>query len=253
MTENILCSMEKLSYRYPSSARLVLKEVDLNICEGDFLGIIGPNGGGKSTLLKLILGQLRPGSGRISLLGGKPSQNSSQVGYVSQYNNFPRNFPITVLDTVAMGLQSRFFQPIRLKREVLDKCEHALGLVKGHKLRDRKISELSGGQLQRVMIARALISEPKLILLDEPTASIDPGGEIDVFQLLASMYSSLTVVVVSHDVGFVSGYINKIACVNQRLVTHKPKELSSKVLEELYGGHVHAVMHSLHEHCDHSH
>jgi zinc transport system ATP-binding protein len=239
--------IDNLSFGYPGGS-LVLDNVSLKVEEHEFVGIIGPNGGGKSTLLKLMLGILDPQSGSIRLFGQSPKESRKRIGYVPQYSTFVRNFPISVVDTVALGLVgngSMFGGIRRHEREIARQTLSRLGV---EHLSSRNISSLSGGQLQRVLIARALISKPSLLLLDEPTASVDPHGEEDIFKILVSLKEKLTIIVVSHDVGFVSSYVTKIACVHKNIVIHKPSEISAETLSRLYGGHVHAVVHDHHEH-----
>jgi zinc transport system ATP-binding protein len=239
--------IQNLSFGYPGGAT-VLENVSLNIDEHEFVGIIGPNGGGKSTLLKLMLGLLDPISGSVSVFGHSPKQARQRIGYVPQYSTFVRQFPISVVDTVALGLVGNGSMFGGIRRDEREIALEILRQLAIEHLAPRNISSLSGGQLQRVLIARALISKPSLLLLDEPTASIDPHGEEDIFKILASLKQKLTIIVVSHDVGFVSSYVTKIACVSKNIVIHQPSEMSAETLSRLYGGHVHAIVHDHHEH-----
>jgi zinc transport system ATP-binding protein len=239
--------LEKVNFGYNHQA-LTIQNASLRVDEGDFVGIIGPNGGGKSTLLKLILGILQPASGLIQVFGQTPKQARNQIGYVPQHSTFIQQFPINVRDTVALGLLGlgSWFGGISTRER--QGAMEILAKIGIDHLADRPISALSGGQLQRVLIARALISKPRLLLLDEPTASIDPHGEEDIFKILRTLSERLTIVVVSHDVGFVSSYVSKIACVSRTVVSHRPSEISPDTLARLYGPHVHAVIHQPHEH-----
>lgn len=205
----------------------VLEEVTFSYTCKDFLAIIGPNGGGKSTLLKLLLGLLEPQSGTISLFGNSPKDASSLLAYVPQNTNTNLSFPITAFEVALMGCLKPstfgFFSKAD-KEEAL----HALERVGIAHLKDAKIGELSGGQRQRVFIARALCAKAKLLLLDEPTASVDTQGQQHIFELLQSLNQSLGVIVVSHDINVVLGYATKIAHVNRRLYMHDAPSKKTK-------------------------
>ncbi|MFH1127360.1 MAG: ABC transporter ATP-binding protein [archaeon] len=223
---------------------VALDGVNLTIYENDFLGIIGPNGAGKTTIFKVILGLIRPSSGDVRIYGRSPLLNRSMIGYVPQHCNFDRQFPASVLDTVMMGrmgkgLFKRFDDEDR--RIALD----ALKTVGVHDLWDRKVGELSGGQVQRVLVARALATEPKILLLDEPTASVDTSVESGFYELLLKLNKRMTIVLVSHDIGAISVYVNKIACVNQKLFYHDDKEITSEVLSKTYKCPVELIAHGV--------
>jgi zinc transport system ATP-binding protein len=221
----------------------VLEGVRLTIGQGEFWGLVGPNGGGKSTLLKLMLGLLRPDRGRIRVLGLPPEQGRLEVGYVPQFATFRRDFPVLVRAVVAMGRLGRapLVGPWRARnRAVVDR---ALLEAEAVELAHRPVGSLSGGQLQRVLVARALATEPRILLLDEPTANIDQRGERDVFDLLRKLNERLTIVVVSHDIGFISQYVGHVACLNRTLLCHTTDALTPQALERLYGGPVRAIAH----------
>ena len=212
----------------------VLENVNLTVREGDFIAMIGPNGGGKTTLLKLMLGLLKPGQGEIRVMGRRPSRVSHQIGYVPQDVNINRRFPITAMDVVLMGKlapgrrwSKNNAQDRRDAMEALDRIDMA-GFA------DRRIGELSGGQRQRVFIARALVTGPRLLLLDEPTASIDSRGQTDFYQLLKRLNGEISIVVVSHDLLVVSTYVKSVACVNRRLHYHQQAEITGDMLEAMY-------------------
>jgi zinc transport system ATP-binding protein len=212
----------------------VLENVNLTVRESDFIAMIGPNGGGKTTLLKLMLGLLDPDQGEIRVLGRRPSRVSHQIGYVPQDVNINRRFPITALDVVLMGKlapgrrwSKNNAQDRRDAREALDRIDMA-GFA------DRRIGELSGGQRQRVFIARALVTGPRLLLLDEPTASIDSRGQTDFYRLLKRLNDEVSIVVVSHDLLVVSTYVKSVACVNRRLHYHHHAEIPGDMLEAMY-------------------
>lgn len=221
----------------------IIDDVTLTIERGEFLGVVGPNGGGKSTLLKVILGLIEPESGTVEVLGTTPRRARRGVGYVPQYATFSRDFPISVRDVVLSGRLGRTrarFGFTRKDRAVADRCLEEVEIAD---LGDAPVGQLSGGQFQRVLIARALATEPELLLLDEPTANVDPRLERDVFDLLRDFHRSMTIVVVSHDVGFVSEYVSRVACVNHRLVRHTTEPLDAETLARLYERPVRVVDH----------
>jgi len=222
----------------------VLKNISLAIAEEEFLGIVGPNAGGKSTLIKLILGLLEPDSGTIRVLGKTPAVSRSHIGYVPQYPTFSRrDFPINVRDTVLMGRLGITNWYGAYSGEDHSIAREAMEAVEVSDIANRPIGSLSGGQLQRVLIARALACKPEILILDEPTANIDMRVEEDVFGLLKQYNDHMTIIVVSHDIGFISGYVDRVACLNQVLVCHTTDEISGKTIEELYGAPVRMIHH----------
>jgi len=221
----------------------VLQNISLSIERREFLGIVGPNGGGKSTLLKLILGLLVPREGRISVFGKPPTQARQRLGYVPQFATFERTFPISVRDTVLQGRLGKT-RPIFGYRAVdRETAERAMSEADILDLQHRPLAELSGGQRQRVLIARALASDPEVLILDEPTANVDPRVEAGVFELLKRLNERVTVIVVSHDIGFISKYITRVACLNRRLVCHTTSMISGDLIQELYGTPMQMVHH----------
>jgi zinc transport system ATP-binding protein len=220
-----------------------LEDVTLSIFQHDFLGIIGPNGGGKSTLLKVLLGLVKPDSGSVRIFGKPPEYVRSRIGYVSQRPAFDRDFPASVHDVVMMGRYVRAGLGRRYNREDSTAVEKALvrvGMLDSH---SKQIGSLSGGQQQRVFVARALVAEPELLLLDEPTASIDPTMQTEFYELLDDLKKSLTIVMVSHDIGAVSVYVNKIACLNRQLYYHGSKEITPEILEATYKCPIQLITH----------
>ncbi|MFZ1343657.1 metal ABC transporter ATP-binding protein [Thiothrix eikelboomii] len=234
--------LEKVSFSYGLVP--VLQAIDFSVEQGEFLGIVGPNAGGKSTLLKLILGLLKPQTGNITVLGKKPTQQRTQIGYVPQYPGFARDFPITVKQTVLLGrlgasrMLGRYTEADHLA------VQQALGELEAQDLAERPISALSGGQLQRILLARALVSEPKILILDEPTANIDMRLETDIFTHLRELNKRLTILVVSHDVAFISDYVSRVACLNRTLVCHQTDAIDGKLIQDLYGEPVRRVAHA---------
>lgn len=214
-----MIEIRNLSYAYKGQE--VLTNVNLTVRRGDFIAVIGPNGGGKTTLVKLILGLLQPLKGSILVNGRKPGQGGAVIGYVPQQINHNLVFPATVLDIVLMGRHDPRRRWSLVGRE--NDRRHALEALRKMGMEEfagRKISALSGGQRQRVLIARALVTQPELLILDEPTASIDTKGQTDFFNLLHELNKELTILVVSHDLLIISSYAKSIACVNKRLHYH---------------------------------
>ena len=220
-----------------------LEDVNLSITEHDFLGIIGPNGGGKSTLLKVILGLVKPDKGKVTVLGKSPEASRDKIGYVSQYYAFDRDFPVSVWDVAMMGRYGKAGLWHRYRDSDRKAVEKALERVGMLRYRKKQIGKLSGGQQQRVFIARALVSEPKLLLLDEPMASVDPAMQTEFYELLRDLKESLTIVMVSHDIGAVSVHVDNIACLNGQMFYHGSKEISAEILEETYKCPVQLITH----------
>jgi len=217
----------------------ILKGVDLRVESGDFLAVLGPNGGGKSTLLKLMLGLLKPDSGEIRVLGQLPGEAGGRIGYLPQHTHVSSFFPITVLNAVRMGLVRPGFRGISgLMRSSGEKAKARKALERVNMLEHQKrsLSGLSGGQLQRVFIARALVSDPELLLLDEPTASVDSASRTSLFQLLVELNKEMTVVMVSHDISSLASGVKSVACVNNSLHFHKDPVITGDMFQTTYGG-----------------
>jgi zinc transport system ATP-binding protein len=227
--------------RFAYGETLALEDVTLAVAPGELVAVIGPNGGGKTTLVRLALGLLEPAAGRVRLFGLPPASAVRRVGYVPQTATFPRDFPITARETVRIGRLGRraWWRPL----DAADRAaaDRALEEVGAGPLADRPIASLSGGQLQRVLIARALATEPELLLLDEPTAHVDTSVRHDFFRTLMESRRSLAIVLVSHDVGFVSRYAQRVACLDGRLIACAAPPLEAHVLARLYGGHAQPV------------
>ncbi|MBZ2166899.1 metal ABC transporter ATP-binding protein [Methanobacterium spitsbergense] len=219
----------------------VLKDINLTIEENDFMAIIGPNGGGKSTLLKIILGILKPDSGEVLIFGKKPEDARQLMGYLPQKVSFDHDFPIDVFHTVLSGRYRGLFKGHTKDDEIA--VIKALKDMNMFDLKDRQISRLSGGQIQRVFIARAIVREPKILLMDEPMASIDPEMQNSFYSLLSRLKNKMTIILVSHDVGTVSTQVDKIACLNSTLYFHGPVEDAAEGLEELYKCPIEMITH----------
>lgn len=227
-----IIEVRNLDFAY--NAETVLKDVNLTIQEHDFVGIIGPNGGGKTTLVKLMLGLLNPLKGTITIDGKFPREASPCVGYVPQDVHMNRNFPVTVLDVVLMGKLNPKHRLSRRSRANRLEALDALQRMNMADHADKKIGMLSGGQRQRVLIARALVTDPKLLLLDEPTASIDTKGRDELYQLLGKLNQDITILVISHDLLIISRYIKSVACVNRSLHYHDHAEITGEMLGAMY-------------------
>ena len=227
-----IIEIKDLAFAYGGEA--VLEDVNLSVRQEDFTAIIGPNGGGKTTLLKLVLGLLTPVKGTIRVDGKSPQEASPCVGYVPQNVHTNQSFPITAIDVVLMG---KLDPKKRLSRRSAANRREALAALERLEMAayaDKKIGMLSGGQRQRVFIARALVARPKLLLLDEPTASIDTKGQADFYRLLRELNQDITVLVVSHDLLVISRYVKSVACVNKKLHYHDHPEITGDMLETMY-------------------
>ena len=224
---------------------VVLEDVNLTIESTNFFGIIGPNGGGKTTLLKVLLGLIKPSSGTVKVLGEDPRISRKRIGYVPQHGSFDVNYPISVWEVVMMGRMAKRKLGRRFKEEDKKVAEHSLEVVEMLNFKDRQISKLSGGQQQRVFIARALASNPEMLLLDEPTASVDKHVQTDIFELLKRLSSTIPIIMVSHDVGVMSIYVDKVACLNKRMFYHDSGEVTSEMLDEAYACPVEMIAHGV--------
>lgn len=204
--------------------RLILEEINLTVDEGDFLAIVGPNGGGKTTLLRLLLGSLQPGEGQIRIFQQPPRKARRLIGYVPQQTALDRDFPVSALEVVLMGrVAPHSFFP-RYQREDYDEAYAALRAVGVEALAGTRFGDLSGGQKQRTLIARALVSKPRLLLLDEPTASVDPVVAEDIYQLLRQLHRDVTIVMVSHDLAYIASHQGQAVYLNRRLSVYRPAE-----------------------------
>ncbi len=222
---------------------IALESIDFEVRKGEFLGIIGPNGGGKTTLLKAVLGLLRPSTGEIVVLGQSPEKARPRIGYVPQTSLFERHFPIDVWNVVMMGRLNRLGIFKRPSETDKAKVKEVLDFIGLFDLRRRKIGSLSGGQIQKAMVARAIAGEPELLLLDEPTSSFDLRSEKSLFDLLSSLNEKMTILMVSHDIGAVSSHVTTLACLNRRLYHHGSKEIQPHVIESVYGCPVDLIAH----------
>ncbi|MFW6082906.1 MAG: metal ABC transporter ATP-binding protein [Chloroflexota bacterium] len=223
----------------------VLENVNLSVRELDFIGIVGPNGGGKTTLFRVLLGLVQPTRGRVRVLGKRPKDGRRYIGYVPQITTFDADFPISVSQVVRMGrLGSRGLLQ-RYNEEDEEIVRNALRQVEMFDQRNRPFGDLSGGQRQRVYIARALATEPRILLLDEPLASVDPQVSLSIYNLLGMLNESVTILMASHDIGAISSRVKTVACLNRQLYYHGQDSLTSEVLELAYQCPVDLIAHGV--------
>lgn len=229
-------AFDGVSFSY-GGCDLVLSDATFSVPEGEFLVVIGPNGGGKTTLLKLALGLLEPMSGSVALFGLSPREGGRLVGYVPQEAGRNRDFPITALEVALQGcLGSRADRRgWRYDASDRDRARSALALMGMESFARHPMGGLSQGQRQRVLIARGLASEPRMLLLDEPLASIDQESRELLLSKLASLAGKKTVVMVSHDLSAISGHATAVACVDGSVHYHDSGEITADLLEEAYG------------------
>jgi len=241
MNQKNVFTVSHVSFSYDGVP--VLEDVSFTIQERSFISIVGPNAGGKTTLLKLMLGLLQPSRGTIEVLGMPPAKARTRIGYMPQQVQLDLQFPVSVLDIVLMGRMGsgmRFGPYSGMDKAIaLD----SLRKLEMQDMKDRPFMALSGGQRQRVLIARALACEPEMLFLDEPTANVDMVVETELFELLHEMSKTITVVVVSHDLGFVSHYVQSVVCVNRRVMVHPTTAVTGEVIRDLYLSDVCMVRH----------
>ncbi|HDS16067.1 MAG TPA: ABC transporter ATP-binding protein [Proteobacteria bacterium] len=244
--------IRELNFSYQDHC--ILQNVNLDIEEGELASIIGPNGGGKTTLLRLMLGLIQPDSGTIEVFGQPAAQACRAIGYMPQHAHLDPLFPISVLNVVLMGqLGCRncgaWGLYHRRSREVARQALSEVGMSECEK---KSFHELSGGQRQRVLIARALATEPRLLLLDEPTANIDSRSEENLYETLVRLNRKMTILLVSHDLGVVSQVVRSVICVNRQVVIHPTSHINGALIKEIYGGDFNLVRHD-HRCNEHGH
>jgi zinc transport system ATP-binding protein len=240
-TDTPAIEIEDMCFGYETAE--VLHNVNFRVEAGAFLALVGPNGGGKTTLLRLLLGLLTPRYGAIRGFGVAPEAARQRLGYVPQHIQFDPAFPVSVIDVVLLGRVDRhWFGPYR--RSDRRTAMHALEQVDLEDMANHPFSDLSGGQRQRVLIAQALASEPELLLLDEPTANVDSLVQHKLFELLKELNQRLTILLVSHNLNVVTGYVSHVACVNRTVDVHPVRELTASVVHETYGGDLTILRHN---------
>lgn len=231
--------LDKVTFAYDEEP--VLFEASLKIDQGAFIGLFGPNGGGKTTLVKILLGLLKPQQGRVSVFGKKAEEMRCCTGYVPQFSTASFTLPISVLDATLTGQINRrgfgFARQWGSSAEDLESAKEALDKVGLSGFEHKQVRELSGGQRQRVLIARALASNPEILLLDEPTASIDPHGKFCFYEFLTKLRGPMTIIMVSHDLSITAGTLSSIAVVNRQIYSTEGGIPTPDMLKALYGTH----------------
>ncbi len=233
-----ILEIESLTAGY--NGNIVLENINLRVEENDYVGVIGPNGGGKTTLLKVILGLLKPASGRIIFHGG--SVDRTEIGYLPQMSEGDVTFPVTVLDVVLSGLMIRKSLTARMTRNDRKLALAVIDQLDLAKLSGASLGELSGGQRQRVFLGRAVIGSPKLLLLDEPGNFVDSGFEMDFYEKLKEYNTKMAILMVSHDIGTISSHVKSFACVNRTLHYHPSGKITNDQLKA-YGCPIQLITH----------
>ena len=239
--QKTVIQIDQVDFAYDEN--LVLEDISLNIYEGDFLGVVGPNGSGKSTLLKIILGLVHPRKGNLQVFNRSPERARHLIGYVPQHARMDETFPISVMDVVLIGRLKKAPLIGRYRKKDRLAALESMREVDITELSDRRFGALSGGQKQRVLIARALAGNPEMLLLDEPTTSIDGRVEQDIYDLLKRLNKKVTIVLVSHDLGFISTYVNRVACVNRRLTCNLTHHVTADIIDACYKSQVQMIKH----------
>lgn len=245
MPDDAIIRCEDVHFSYNGDP--VLTDVTFAVKPLDFVSVVGPNGGGKTTLLRLILGLLKPHRGTVRVLGRPPEQVRPMIGYVPQHFIFDMRFPIRVIDVVLMGRLRGMTRLGGYSKDDQQAALAALGEVEMAAFARRHIAELSGGQRQRVLIARALASDPRVMLLDEPTAHVDTVTQNELMKILTGLNQRMTVLLVTHDAVFVSPYVKSVLCINRRAAIHPTDQLTGEMIMDIYGDDVRYIRH------DHTH
>jgi len=239
---NPIITVENLSYAY--NGRPAIEKASFSIQEKEFLAFIGPNGGGKTTLIKLLLGLLKPAGGKIRIYGNPPEKAAHRIGYVPQNVAFNKAFPISVFDVVLMG-RLRFQGRSRLSKSDKNAARRVLAEMEMLGCQNRRIDDLSSGQRERVFIARALATDPDILLLDEPTASLDNAGRTELYALLKEINKNKTIGLVTHDMMVLSSYVSSVACVNKTVHYHGSAEITEGMIESGYHCPVELIAHGI--------
>ena len=237
-------SLDDVSFSYNSKP--VLENVSLQVEENNFIWIVGPNGGGKTTLVKILLGLLSPKSGTVKIFGKPASSARRRIGYMPQHAQLDLRFPVTARDVVLMGRLNKGLKPGAYNASDKEIVREALELVGMDSLADTPLKNLSGGQQRRLLIARALACQPDILLLDEPTANLDRAVERELFDILKKLNQRLTIIMVSHDPAFVSDFVEQVVCVNRTVAVHPTTDRDREFIDELYGSGMRMVRHDKH-------
>lgn len=231
---------DRVSFSYEGEEE-VLKEITFSIYEGEVVTIVGPNGGGKTTLLKLILGFLKPSSGSVKVFDDDPTLRRGDIGYLPQFSSVDKNVPVTAFEFVKLALYPGFLSPY--PQDTDERVNNILKVVDAFEFRHRVISELSGGQFQRVLFARAIVNDPKILILDEPTNFVDENSKKTFYEIIMSFKNRKTIIIVSHDIDMVSKFTDSVLCLNREIfITCKVNDLK-KNLDIIYNNLFNYVEH----------
>lgn len=236
--------LENVSVCYKNTP--AIEQVNLAVERGDFLGIMGPNGGGKTTLVRAVLGLVPLSGGSITICGKDHLKSRERVGYVPQFSFVDRTFPVTAQEAVLTGLLKGglhpFFRYSKEQKEEAMNCMERVGIAH---LAGRNLSGLSGGEFQRLLIARALAVHPEILILDEPTASVDPAYRQEIYALLGKLNKTVTIILITHDMNAISREVKTIACLNRTLVYHGEPHLTEDIINKLYNCPIDLVAHGV--------
>ncbi len=234
MFENLTYMVPLIDIRHLTvgyEENIILSDVSLTIHDKDFIGVIGPNGGGKTTLLKAILGLLQPFRGEVVFHDCMTEGNHHRIGYLPQINNIDRKFPISVSEVVKSGLMSKKRIIKKYAQKDLEYAGELMNEMGIYEIRNKAIGELSGGQIQRTLLCRALVNQPKLLVLDEPNTYVDNRFERELYEKLRRFNENIAILLVSHDIGTISTYVKSIACVNHSLHYHPGNKITPELME----------------------
>lgn len=230
--KNAIC-VKGISFGYTQDEP-VLKNVSFDVAEGEFVGLIGPNGGGKTTLLKLLMGFVEPCEGHISIFSKSPTSYPNDIGYVPQVLHYDRNFPISVIDLVLEGRLSRLGWTGRFSKDDKEIAHDAIAKVGLSNFCNKSFGTLSGGQAQRALIARALATQPKVLLLDEPLAAVDVQAEADFYDIMHKIRTNLTIMMVTHDIQAIIQHVKRVLCVQGSVMSLEPSQVCEHFALGLY-------------------
>ncbi|RKX27230.1 MAG: ABC transporter [Candidatus Zixiibacteriota bacterium] len=248
MVNELVLNINRVSFSYNSE--VIFDNINLTVHEREFVWIVGPNGGGKTTLMKIILGLLTPSGGSVEIFGTSPLKARSRIGYMPQHAYLDQRFPITVLEIILMGQLKKGIKAGLFSSRDRRAAFETLELIGMSDLSGRPFGELSGGQQRRLLIGRALVAKPDMLLLDEPMANLDRRIEKELYDLLRRLNQNLTIIMISHDPAFVSEFVEQVVCVNRKVVIHPTAIMEREFIGELYGSGMRVVRHDQHHHDD---